>query len=51
MDYVYPALFSTNDDGSYNITYPQLIGCISEGKNLANAMDIAQSALKQWIEY
>jgi len=51
MDYIYPAIFSTNDDGSYTITYPDLPGCISEGKTLANAMDMAQSALKQWIEY
>ena len=26
-------------------------GCISEGKNLANAMYMAQSALTQWVEY
>jgi len=51
MEYVYPALFSTNDDGSYTITYPDLPGCISEGKSLANAMYMAQSALSQWVEY
>ena len=51
MDYIYPAVFLTNNDGSYTITYPDLPGCISEGKNLANAMAMAQSALKQWIEY
>jgi len=51
MDYIYPAVFQKNNDGSYTITYPDLPGCISEGKNLANAMTMAQSALKQWIEY
>jgi predicted RNase H-like HicB family nuclease len=51
MEYIYPALFQTNDDGSYTITYPDLSGCISEGKNLSNAMDMAQSALTQWMEY
>jgi len=51
MDFVYPAIFQTNDDGSYTITYPDLPGCISEGKSLINAMDKAQSALIQWIEY
>ena len=51
MDYIYPAVFMTNNDGSYTITYPDLPGCISEGKSLANAMAMAQSALKQWIEY
>ena len=50
-EYVYPALFHSNDDGSYTITYPDLPGCISEGKSIANAMYMAQSALTQWVEY
>ena len=51
MEYVYPAVFSPNDDGSITVTYPDLPGCISEGKTLANALYMAQSALTQWIEY
>ena len=51
MEYVYPAVFRANDDGTYTITYPDLPGCVSEGKNLANAMYMAQSALTQWAEY
>ena len=51
MEYVYPAVFKSNDDGSYTILFPDLPGCISEGKSLANAMYMAQSGLKQWIEY
>ena len=51
MDYVYPAVFCTNSDGSYTVTYPDLPGCISEGKSLANAIQMAQAALSQWIEY
>ena len=51
MEYVYPAIFHSNDNGSYTITYPDLPGCISEGKSLGNAMSMAQSALTQWIEY
>lgn len=50
-EYVYPAIFHPNDDGSYTITYPDLPGCISEGKSLGNAMHMAQSALTQWMEY
>ena len=50
-EYVYPAIFHSNDDGSYTITFPDLIGCISEGKSLGNAMYMAQAALTQWIEY
>ena len=50
-EYVYPAIFHANDDGSYTITYPDLPGCISEGKDLGNAMYMAASALSQWVEY
>jgi predicted RNase H-like HicB family nuclease len=51
MEYVYPAIFHRNKDESYTITYPDLPGCISEGKTLGNAMYMAQSALIQWIGY
>ena len=51
MEYVYPAVFHANGDGSFTITYPDLPGCISEGKSLANAMLMAQAALTQWIEF
>lgn len=47
----YPAIFSLNADGTYTITYPDLPGCISEGKSLGNAMYMAESALRQWLEY
>lgn len=50
-EYVYPALFHPNNDGSFTITYPNLPGCISEGKSLGNAMYMAQCALTQWIGY
>lgn len=50
-EYVYPAIFHPNKDGSFTITYPDLPGCVSEGKSLGNAMYMAQSALTQWIEY
>jgi len=51
MEYIYPAIFHKNADGSYTILYPDLPGCISEGKTLGNAMHMAQSALTQWIGY
>ncbi len=51
MDYIYPAVFHVNNDGSYTITYPDLPGCVSEGKSLGNALDMAQSALSQWLGY
>ena len=51
MEYVYPAIFHANENGSYTIIFPDLPGCISEGKSLENAMYMAQSGLKQWVEY
>ena len=50
-EYVYPAVFHANEDGTFTVMYPDLPGCITEGKDLANAMYMAQSALTQWIEY
>lgn len=48
--YVYPAVFHPNEnDDSYTITYPDLPGCISEGRSLENALYMAQDALKQWL--
>lgn len=51
MEYYYPAVFSVNEDGSYTITFPDLHGCISEGKSLPNAMHMASDALTQWLSY
>lgn len=51
MEYVYPAIFSKNDDSTYTITFPDLSGCISEGKDLANALYMAEKALVQWLSY
>lgn len=50
-EYVYPAIFHPNGDGTITVTYPDLPGCITEGKGLGNALFMAQAALTQWIEY
>lgn len=50
-EYVFPAIFHKNNDNSYTISFPDLPGCISEGKSLGNAMYMSQSALTQWVEY
>lgn len=49
--YVYPAVFHPNDDGSITVTFPDLPGCITEGKSLENALYMAQDALSVWLEY
>ena len=50
-EYVCTAVFHPNADGSYTILYPDLPGCISEGKSMGNALYMAQAALTQWIGY
>lgn len=51
-EYVYPAVFHPNEnDGSYTITFPDLPGCVTEGKSLANALYMAQDALRVWLQY
>nr|WP_304955019.1 type II toxin-antitoxin system HicB family antitoxin [uncultured Acetatifactor sp.] len=42
VEYIYPAVFHPNEDGSFTITYPDLPGCISEGKSGENALHMAQ---------
>lgn len=49
---VYPAVFHLNgDDGTYTVLFPDLPGCITEGKDLGNALYMAQSALSAWLSY
>jgi predicted RNase H-like HicB family nuclease len=51
LDFVYAAVFEPNDDGSYTVAFPDLPGCISEGKDLPDALRMAERALSQRIEY
>lgn len=50
-EYIYPAVFHKNKDNTFTVTFPDLLGCITEGKTLGQAMKMAQLALTQWIEY
>ncbi len=51
-EYIYPAVFHLNEeDGSYTIRFPDLPSCITEGKDLANALYMAQDLLTQWAAY
>lgn len=46
----YPALFHGNKNGSYTIIFPDLPGCITEGRGLDDAMCMAQDVLSLWLE-
>ena len=45
---IYPACFYPNG-GGYTVAVPDLPGCITEGKNLAEAVEMAVDAASGWI--
>ena len=48
---VYPACFYPCEDmkGHYTVVVPDLPGCVTEGKDLADAIDMAIDAASLWI--
>ena len=42
--YIYPAVFTKEEDG-YSILFPDLEGCIAQGGNLQDGIDMARDAL------
>ena len=49
MKYVYPAIFTPVENGEYSIRVPDLPGCVTCGKNLPDALDMAQDAISMWL--
>ena len=50
MKLIYTAVFEPHDeDDGYTVTVPDLPGCVSEGDNLQNAVDMATDATCGWI--
>lgn len=43
--YIYPAIFDPNEDDGYTVTFPDLPGCVTEGDNLNEAMEMAAEAM------
>lgn len=43
--YVYPAVFTTEEDGSFSITFPDLEGCHTCGDNVEDGIEMAGDAL------
>ncbi|WAM33277.1 type II toxin-antitoxin system HicB family antitoxin [Caldicellulosiruptor morganii] len=44
--YIYPAIFEPAEKEGYIVTFPDLPGCITEGKNLEEALYMAKEALE-----
>ena len=51
MRYVYPAVFEPAEEGGFIVSVPDIEGCFSEGKSLAEAMFMAQDALAMILVY
>lgn len=51
MKLIYPAVFYPFSDGSggYLVEFPDLPGCITEGKNLEEAFEMATDAASGWV--
>ena len=43
--YVYPAIFTLEENGQYSVTFPDVEGCYSGGDDLAEAIEMAEDAL------
>lgn len=42
---IYPAIFSSDENRGYTVIFPDLLGCVTEGDTLAEAVAMAEDAL------
>lgn len=45
MKYVYPAIFTPEDNGGFSVLFPDLEGCYTCGDDLTEALEMAEDAL------
>lgn len=43
--YAYPAIFSPDENGAFNVLFPDVPGCFTCGESLAEAIEMAEDAL------
>lgn len=49
MKLVYPAVFYPGDDGDFAVEFPDLPGCVSGGRDMAETIEMGQDAACGWI--
>ena len=49
LEYVYPACIYPNDDGTYTAMFPDLKGCVTEGKDLIDVLKMLEEAGCAWV--
>lgn len=50
MQVVYPAVFNPNDQGGFDVSFPDFPGCVTYGDTLEEAQKYAAEALQLWLE-
>ena len=50
MLHTYKILIHKEPEGQYTVTVPALPGCITFGENIEHAIEMAQEAIKLYIE-
>ncbi len=48
--YQYTAVFDRNEDHGYTVTVPSLPGLVTEGKDLREARNMAEDAIRCYVE-
>jgi len=43
--YIYPAIFTKEDEGGYSILFPDLQGCYTQGEEIQDSLEMANDAL------
>lgn len=51
MKLIYPACFYPCEEGGYTVIFPDLPGCVTEGNDLRDAIDMAIDAASGWLLY
>ena len=51
MKLIYPAVFYpfSDESGGYTVEFPDLPGCVTEGRNLEEAFEMAVDAASGWV--
>ena len=49
--YIYPAIFTPEDNGKFSITFPDIDGCFTCGDNLADGIEMATDALSLMLTH
>ncbi|MBQ5850480.1 MAG: type II toxin-antitoxin system HicB family antitoxin [Lachnospiraceae bacterium] len=45
MKYVYPAIFTEEQNGQYSVVFPDFVNCYTSGDSLAEAIEMAEDVL------